>query len=153
MTIKWFQCRYFKAFVAYAGCNVGLAVAAGALCAFVAPAAAGSGIPEVKAYLNGIDAHSILAPSTLFVKVFGRRKKNYQLNFISFFVSFSRFTYSISSTLYLEDFGFYSRSVCRICGGKRRAYGTYRCLHSLFAWAGRFSQIPLDMFMAKILQE
>jgi chloride channel 7 len=46
-----------------------LAAAAAALCAFIAPAAAGSGIPEVKAYLNGIDAHSILAPGTLFVKV------------------------------------------------------------------------------------
>ncbi|CAI9769272.1 unnamed protein product [Fraxinus pennsylvanica] len=42
---------------------------AAALCAFIAPAAAGSGIPEVKAYLNGVDAHSILALSTLFVKV------------------------------------------------------------------------------------
>ncbi|EXB79399.1 Chloride channel protein CLC-c [Morus notabilis] len=60
---------YLKAFMAYAGCTVGLAVAAGALCAFVAPAAAGSGIPEVKAYLNGVDAHSILAPSTLLVKL------------------------------------------------------------------------------------
>lgn len=46
-----------------------LATCAGVLCAYVAPAAAGSGIPEVKAYLNGVDAHSILAPSTLFVKV------------------------------------------------------------------------------------
>lgn len=46
-----------------------LAACAAALCAFIAPAAAGSGIPEVKAYLNGIDAHSILAPSTLLVKV------------------------------------------------------------------------------------
>lgn len=46
-----------------------LAIIAAALCAYIAPAAAGSGIPEVKAYLNGIDAHSILAPSTLFVKV------------------------------------------------------------------------------------
>lgn len=46
-----------------------LAIAAAALCAYIAPAAAGSGIPEVKAYLNGVDAHSILAPSTLFVKV------------------------------------------------------------------------------------
>ncbi|KAF5469682.1 hypothetical protein F2P56_013737 [Juglans regia] len=63
--------KYFKAFAAYAGCNVVLAVAAAALCAFIAPAAAGSGIPEVKAYLNGIDAYSILAPSTLFVKIFG----------------------------------------------------------------------------------
>lgn len=55
--------------MAYAGCNVSLAICAGVLCAYIAPAAAGSGIPEVKAYLNGVDAHSILAPSTLFVKV------------------------------------------------------------------------------------
>lgn len=53
----------------FAGCNASLAAAASALCAYLAPAAAGSGIPEVKAYLNGIDAHPILAPSTLFVKV------------------------------------------------------------------------------------
>lgn len=63
--------KYLKAFFAFAVCNIGLATAAGALCAFVAPAAAGSGIPEVKAYLNGVDAPSILAPSTLFVKIFG----------------------------------------------------------------------------------
>ncbi|PPS13674.1 hypothetical protein GOBAR_AA06877 [Gossypium barbadense] len=64
-------CRYYKAFAALAGCNLALAAAAAALCAYIAPAAAGSGIPEVKAYLNGVDAHSILAPSTLFVKIFG----------------------------------------------------------------------------------
>ncbi|XP_047310446.1 chloride channel protein CLC-c-like [Impatiens glandulifera] len=63
--------KYFKAFAAFAGCNLALAIAAASLCAFVAPAAAGSGIPEVKAYLNGVDAYSILAPSTLFVKIFG----------------------------------------------------------------------------------
>lgn len=63
--------KYFQAFFAFAGCNVVLAVCAGVLCAYIAPAAAGSGIPEVKAYLNGVDAHSILAPSTLFVKIFG----------------------------------------------------------------------------------
>ncbi|KAE8691188.1 Chloride channel protein CLC-b [Hibiscus syriacus] len=63
--------RYYKAFMTYAGCNLGLATLAAALCAFIAPAAAGSGIPEVKAYLNGVDAYSILAPSTLFVKIFG----------------------------------------------------------------------------------
>lgn len=56
-------------FVANTSINLGLAILAGILCAYIAPAAAGSGIPEVKAYLNGIDAHSILAPSTLFVKV------------------------------------------------------------------------------------
>lgn len=63
------QCRYYLAFAAFACCNLILASAAAILCAYIAPAAAGSGIPEVKAYLNGIDAHSILAPSTLFVKV------------------------------------------------------------------------------------
>ncbi|XP_020261998.1 chloride channel protein CLC-c-like isoform X2 [Asparagus officinalis] len=65
------QCRHQEAFFVYAGCNLILAAAAAALCAYIAPAAAGSGIPEVKAYLNGVDAHSILAPSTLFVKIFG----------------------------------------------------------------------------------
>nr|AXR75222.1 CLC-1a [Nicotiana benthamiana] len=65
------QDKYFRGFAAYACCNLVLATCAGILCAFIAPAAAGSGIPEVKAYLNGIDAHSILAPSTLFVKIFG----------------------------------------------------------------------------------
>ncbi|KAJ0734415.1 putative CBS domain, chloride channel, voltage gated, chloride channel, core [Helianthus annuus] len=63
--------KYDQAFVAFTGINLVLATCAGFLCAYIAPAAAGSGIPEVKAYLNGIDAHSILAPSTLFVKIFG----------------------------------------------------------------------------------
>ncbi|CAK9134206.1 unnamed protein product [Ilex paraguariensis] len=66
-----FQRKYFQAFAAYAGCNMVLSMCAAALCAYIAPAAAGSGIPEVKAYLNGVDAYSILAPSTLFVKIFG----------------------------------------------------------------------------------
>ncbi|CAD6260797.1 unnamed protein product [Miscanthus lutarioriparius] len=63
--------RYFTAFLAYGGCNLVLAATAAAICAYIAPAAAGSGIPEVKAYLNGVDAYAILAPSTLFVKIFG----------------------------------------------------------------------------------
>ncbi|KAL8116376.1 hypothetical protein AgCh_022759 [Apium graveolens] len=63
--------RYVMAFVTFAGGNVALATCAAVLCAYIAPAAAGSGIPEVKAFLNGVDAHSILAPSTLFVKIFG----------------------------------------------------------------------------------
>ncbi|CAA7400433.1 unnamed protein product [Spirodela intermedia] len=63
--------RYYMAFFAFAGCNLVLAAIAAAVCAYIAPAAAGSGIPEVKAYLNGVDAHSILAPSTLFVKIIG----------------------------------------------------------------------------------
>ncbi|CAN6458292.1 unnamed protein product [Victoria cruziana] len=65
------QERYLLAFFVYAGCNLVLAALAAAICAYIAPAAAGSGIPEVKAYLNGVDAPSILAPSTLFVKIIG----------------------------------------------------------------------------------
>ena len=57
-----------------------LAIAAAGLCAYISPAAAGSGIPEVKAYLNGIDAHSILAPSTLFVKVSNKLKLSLSLS-------------------------------------------------------------------------
>ncbi|GKD25550.1 chloride channel protein CLC-c-like protein [Tanacetum coccineum] len=49
--------------------NVVLATCVAVGCAYIAPAATASGIPEVKAYLNGVDAHSILALSTLFVKV------------------------------------------------------------------------------------
>ncbi|KAK7284052.1 hypothetical protein RIF29_13803 [Crotalaria pallida] len=63
--------KYYEAFGVFVGSNLILAIGAGVLCAYIAPAAAGSGIPEVKAFLNGIDAHSILAPSTLFVKIFG----------------------------------------------------------------------------------
>uniref|UniRef100_A0A0D9V8H3 Chloride channel protein n=1 Tax=Leersia perrieri TaxID=77586 RepID=A0A0D9V8H3_9ORYZ len=65
------QNRYKMAFLWYISCNAVLAAAAAALCAYIAPAAAGSGIPEVKAYLNGVDAPSILSPSTLFVKIVG----------------------------------------------------------------------------------
>nr|GEW30668.1 chloride channel protein CLC-c-like [Tanacetum cinerariifolium] len=72
LTSKYmFNDNYIMAFFTFAGINLVLATCAGLLCAYIAPAAAGSGIPEVKAYLNGIDAHSILAPSTLFVKILG----------------------------------------------------------------------------------
>ncbi|MCO5572485.1 hypothetical protein L7F22_026240 [Adiantum nelumboides] len=53
------------------GSNLTLVLCAVLLCVYVGPAAAGSGIPEVKAYLNGIDVPDILAPRALFVKVFG----------------------------------------------------------------------------------
>ncbi|KAE9602070.1 hypothetical protein Lal_00040758 [Lupinus albus] len=63
--------HYHQAFLVYVSSNMILSIIAASLCAFLAPAAAGSGIPEVKAYLNGVDAQAILAPSTLFVKIFG----------------------------------------------------------------------------------
>eukprot|EP00250_Pteridium_aquilinum_P024475 c29128_g1_i1 orf=221-2632(+) len=63
--------RYFVAFSVFAGSNMSLVLLSAILCAVVAPAAAGSGIPEVKAYLNGVDAPNILSPKTLVVKVLG----------------------------------------------------------------------------------
>lgn len=57
------------AFAIFCASNFGLTLFAAVITAFVSPAAAGSGIPEVKAYLNGVDAPEIFAPRTLFVKV------------------------------------------------------------------------------------
>ena len=49
--------------------NFALTMLAAVLTVFVAPAAAGSGIPEVKAYFNGVDAPNIFSLKTLIVKV------------------------------------------------------------------------------------
>jgi len=45
--------------------------AAAAICVYIEPIAAGSGIPEVKCYLNGIDLPHVLDLRTLFCKVIG----------------------------------------------------------------------------------
>lgn len=63
--------RYAKAFGVFAVSNFVLTLIASTITAFVAPAASGSGIPEVKAYLNGVDAPEILSLRTLIVKVIG----------------------------------------------------------------------------------
>ncbi|KAI5067428.1 hypothetical protein GOP47_0017956 [Adiantum capillus-veneris] len=60
--------------VAYAilvSSNLILVLLSALTCTYIAPAAAGSGIPDVKAYLNGVNVPDILAPETLFVKIFG----------------------------------------------------------------------------------
>lgn len=61
--------RYTTAFLVFASSNFGLTLFASLITAFIAPEAAGSGIPEVKAYLNGVDAPAIFSLRTLFVKV------------------------------------------------------------------------------------
>jgi hypothetical protein len=53
----------------FAGTNLVLLLLASSIAAFVSPAAGGSGIPEVKAYLNGVDAPNIFSLRTLAVKV------------------------------------------------------------------------------------
>ncbi|KAL7134639.1 hypothetical protein ABFS83_11G040400 [Erythranthe nasuta] len=63
--------RFGVAFTVFAASNFSLALLASLITAFIAPEAAGSGIPEVKAYLNGIDAPAIFSFRTLLVKIVG----------------------------------------------------------------------------------
>ncbi|GJN38414.1 hypothetical protein PR202_gb27451 [Eleusine coracana subsp. coracana] len=62
---------YWTAFWLFAGTNLVLLLFASSITAFVSPAAGGSGIPEVKAYLNGVDAPNIFSLKTLAVKMVG----------------------------------------------------------------------------------
>jgi H+/Cl- antiporter ClcA len=61
--------RFALAFIVYAGVNSILVVLAALLCVYVGPSATGSGIPEVKAYLNGVDTPDVFSFQTLIVKV------------------------------------------------------------------------------------
>lgn len=61
--------RFAMAFLVFSVSNLVLTLFASIITAFIAPAAAGSGIPEVKAYLNGVDAPEIFSLRTLVVKV------------------------------------------------------------------------------------
>uniref|UniRef100_A0A0E0PET8 Chloride channel protein n=1 Tax=Oryza rufipogon TaxID=4529 RepID=A0A0E0PET8_ORYRU len=63
--------RYGTAFAVFLVSNFALTMLATVLTVYVAPAAAGSGIPEVKAYLNGVDAPDIFSLKTLVVKIVG----------------------------------------------------------------------------------
>lgn len=58
------------AFVTFFASNLALTLFATIITAMIAPAAAGSGISEVKAYLNGVDAPGIFTLPTLIVKVY-----------------------------------------------------------------------------------
>ncbi|XP_030548726.1 putative chloride channel-like protein CLC-g isoform X2 [Rhodamnia argentea] len=63
--------RFVMAFVVFWASNLMLTLFSVLITASVSPAAAGSGIPEVKAYLNGVDAPGIFSLKTLFVKIIG----------------------------------------------------------------------------------
>ncbi|XP_073277209.1 putative chloride channel-like protein CLC-g [Primulina huaijiensis] len=63
--------KYTLAFLVFASSNFGLTLFACLITAFIAPEAAGSGIPEVKAYLNGVDAPAIFSLRTLLIKIVG----------------------------------------------------------------------------------
>ena len=57
-------------FFCYLGFNL-LYVSVAILCVYIEPVSAGSGIPEVKCYLNGINVPRIVRVRTLFCKAFG----------------------------------------------------------------------------------
>ncbi|OWM71440.1 chloride channel protein CLC-b [Punica granatum] len=63
--------RYITGFILFAGVNFVLTLMAALLCVFFAPTAAGPGIPEIKAYLNGVDTPNMFGASTLIVKIIG----------------------------------------------------------------------------------
>ncbi|KAG2718864.1 hypothetical protein I3760_03G240400 [Carya illinoinensis] len=63
--------RFGMAFLVFSMSNFVLTLFASIITAFIAPAASGSGIPEVKAYLNGVDAPGIFTLRTLVVKIVG----------------------------------------------------------------------------------
>lgn len=62
-------CRYWAGFLYFAGLNFGLTFIAAMLCVVFAPTAAGPGIPEIKAYLNGVDTPNMFGAPQLIVKV------------------------------------------------------------------------------------
>uniref|UniRef100_A0A803MMY1 Chloride channel protein n=2 Tax=Chenopodium quinoa TaxID=63459 RepID=A0A803MMY1_CHEQI len=63
--------RYITGLFALTGANFLLTLIATVLVVFFAPTAAGPGIPEIKAYLNGIDTPNMYGAATLFVKIIG----------------------------------------------------------------------------------
>ncbi|KAL0377300.1 UNVERIFIED_CONTAM: Chloride channel protein CLC-a [Sesamum radiatum] len=65
------QERYLMGFLYMAGANFLLTLVAAVLVVCFAPTAAGPGIPEIKAYLNGVDTPNMFGASTLIVKIIG----------------------------------------------------------------------------------
>lgn len=63
--------RYLTGLVYFTGANLLLTLFASVLCVCFAPTAAGPGIPEIKAYLNGVDTPNMFGVTTLIVKIFG----------------------------------------------------------------------------------
>ncbi|KAF0887983.1 hypothetical protein E2562_006905 [Oryza meyeriana var. granulata] len=62
---------YWAGFFYFAGINFGLTFVAAVLCVVFAPTAAGPGIPEIKAYLNGVDTPNMFGAPQLIVKIIG----------------------------------------------------------------------------------
>ncbi|KAI3754874.1 hypothetical protein L1987_54666 [Smallanthus sonchifolius] len=70
-TFNIIQTSYVAGFIVYTMINLALVFSSVYIITQFAPAAAGSGIPEIKGYLNGIDTRGILLFRTLIGKIFG----------------------------------------------------------------------------------
>ena len=64
------DCLY-TSFIMWLGTDILLVSIAGIMVIFFAPIAAGSGIPEVKCYLNGIKMPEVVRLKTVLVKTIG----------------------------------------------------------------------------------
>ncbi|KAH7858125.1 hypothetical protein Vadar_020268 [Vaccinium darrowii] len=71
LTFSLIQKSYIAGFLLYILINLVLVLSSAFIITNFAPAAAGSGIPEIKGYLNGVDTHGILLFRTLIGKIFG----------------------------------------------------------------------------------
>ncbi|XP_010454978.1 PREDICTED: chloride channel protein CLC-d isoform X2 [Camelina sativa] len=71
LTFAIIQKSYFAGFIVYLLINLVLVFSSAYIITQFAPAAAGSGIPEIKGYLNGIDIPGTLLFRTLIGKIFG----------------------------------------------------------------------------------
>ncbi|GAB4851112.1 hypothetical protein Ancab_030406 [Ancistrocladus abbreviatus] len=71
LTFAIIQKSYFAGFIVYVLINLALVFSSVYIITQFAPAAAGSGIPEIKGYLNGVDIHGILLLRTLIGKICG----------------------------------------------------------------------------------
>ncbi|KAM1742589.1 chloride channel protein CLC-d-like isoform X1 [Malus sylvestris] len=71
LTFAIIQKSYVAGFVVYILINLVLVFSSVYIVTQFAPAAAGSGIPEIKGYLNGVDIHGVLLFRTLIGKIFG----------------------------------------------------------------------------------
>eukprot|EP00803_Ostreobium_quekettii_P009051 evm.model.scf_1646.2 EVM.evm.TU.scf_1646.2 scf_1646:9021-11405(-) len=72
LVLRWMQNgATFWSYVAYLFINCSLVAFSSAVVVYYGPAAAGSGIPDVKAFLNGVEVPEVLEPHTLVAKVVG----------------------------------------------------------------------------------
>ncbi|XP_047315307.1 chloride channel protein CLC-d-like isoform X2 [Impatiens glandulifera] len=71
LTFSIIQKSYLAGFFVYVLINLVLVLSSVYIVTYFAPAASGSGIPEIKGYLNGVDTHGILFFRTLVGKIFG----------------------------------------------------------------------------------